>query len=184
MGKFEEDLNKRFGIGEKGAVRQLVSNIERLFHTNRNQRSHIPELMKSQMEIPKVTEITPVIVVQEQFLRFGFTWLLKDMFEELITQSNVSAAITVNQLQVLDIQTLETMKPNLIAEDFRLEQVLKNRGSFDKNQINPWEVHLKAAFPDYGTRGDQKLQKRFDSVFNRLSKSFFGVDRDSSKNDD
>lgn len=177
LGKLEEDMNKRFGIGERGAVRQLVSNIERLFHSNRNLRSHILELMKSQMEIPKVTEITPVIVVQEQFLRFGFTWLLKDMFKELISQSNVSAAITINPLQILDIQTLETMRPNLLAGDFRLEQVLKNRGSFDKDQINLWEVHLNAAFPNYGTRSDEKLQKRFDSVFKRLSKSFFGVDR-------
>lgn len=178
LAKLEDDLNKRFGIGERGAVRQLASNIERLFHSNRNQRSQIPELMNAQMEIPKVTEITPVIIVQEQFLRFGFTWLLKGMFEELIAQSNVSAAISINPLQVLDIQTLETMRPNLIAGDFRLEQVLKNRGSFDKDQINPWEIHLNAAFPDYRTREDEKLQKGFDSVFKRLSKSFFGVDRD------
>ena len=175
---FEEELNKKFGTGPDGAISQMVASIERLFPPRREDRDYIPQLRDAGMEIPQVTEITPVLIVQEQFFRYGFNWYMTQMFQELAARSNISQSITVNQLQVIDIETLERIRPNLIAGDFRLEQVLKNRAAFDPEQKNMVPFYIHHAFKDfYGKRRDEKIDRRFDEIFNRIVRNFFGIDR-------
>lgn len=87
MRLFERELDRKFGVGKDGGVFQLARKIELLFHRDRSRRYRIPDLDKL---ISKITKITPVLIVQEPFLRGDFlNWMLDCRFKKLIQKSKV-----------------------------------------------------------------------------------------------
>ena len=178
---FETDLDRKnkFGIGEHGGVRQLVTKIEKLFHRKREDRWYIPQLGR---DLTSITKVTPVLVVQELFLQFDFmNWMLNNRFQKLIKDSNVSSAISIAPLQLIDINSLERLKVNWIAGDFRLDQSLNARVDEDPPLLSsfatfPW----KRFFPSFGEREDTDLKDRFHSVMDRIRKSFFKEESSTS----
>jgi hypothetical protein len=123
-----------------------------------------------------VTKITPVLIVQEPYLRWDFNWLLNQKFKRLLRKSEVSNAFEVNALQVIDIESLERMRPNLIAEDFRLEQCLNVRALDDPTMISIFFRFIQAYFPSYGQREDPEIEKRFQIIKRRNLTTLFGRD--------
>jgi hypothetical protein len=172
--RLERDLDMKFGVGKSGGVRQLARKIEQLFHRKSSKRDRIKELDPL---IPKITKITPVLVVQEPFFRFDFfNWMLNRRFSKLIRKSKVKA-IEIAPLQIVDIETLERLKPYFIAGDFRLDQCLNARALDDEDQLSsfvtfPWNKY----FPVFGTRQDTDINQRFTEILNRVRKTIFGVD--------
>jgi hypothetical protein len=174
MRRFERDLEKKFGGGKRGGVFQLAKKIEQLFHKDASRRDRIPELDGL---ISKVTKITPVLVVQEPFFRFDFlNWMLNRRFKKLIKKSKVKP-IEIAPLQVIDIESLERLKPHLMAEDFRLDQFLNARAHVDPDQLSsfvtfPW----KRYFPALDTREDTESRERFTRILKRVGKTIFGME--------
>jgi hypothetical protein len=169
---FERELDRKFGVGKEGGVFQLARKIEVLFHSDRSRRYRIPDLDDL---TSKITKITPVLVVQEPFLRGDFlNWMLDCRFRKLIQKSKVKA-IEIAPLQVIDIESLERLKPNLIARDFSLDQCLNARACDDPDVIYsfntfPWKKY----FPSFGTREDEEVRERSDAILSRVHKTIFG----------
>lgn len=168
---FQKDIDLKFGVGKGAGVRQLVTKIEKLFHTDRTQRDFIPEL--AQYDQPQ--KITPVLVVQEGFLGLDFmTEILNSEFQRLLKTIKITKAVDIMPLQIIDVDSLERMAPNLIAEDFRLEQVLNARAHMDPNLIANFSKLTKELFPSFATREDAEVEARFTSITERIRHKFWG----------
>jgi len=169
---FERQLDRKFGVGEDGGILQLARKIELLFHRERSRRHRIPELDSL---IDKITKITPVLVTQEPFLRGdSFNSMLNSRLKKLLQKSKVKA-IEIAPLQVIDIESLESLKPNLIARDFSLDQCLNARACDDPEVIYsfstfPWKKY----FPSFGTREDEEVSERSDAILKRVRETIFG----------
>lgn len=174
MKPFQKDLDLKFGVGKGAGVLQLVTKIEKLFHADRNQRDLISEL--EQYAQPQ--KITPVLVVQETFLGLDFmTEILNLKFQRLLKTAKITKAISIMPMQIIDIDSLESMTPNLIAEDFRLEQVLNARVHVDPNLIANFFKLIKELFPSFASREDAEVEARFVSITKRIRHKFWGVEQ-------
>lgn len=172
MKTFQKDLDRKFGVGSGAGVKQLVTKIEKLFHTDRTQRDFIPELD----QYGQTQKITPLLVVQETFLGLDFmTEILNRKFQRLLRCAKITKAVDIMPLQLIDVDSLEVMTPNLIAEDFRLEQILNARAHMDPNLIANFFMLTKELFPSFDTREDTEVEARFISITERMRGKFWGI---------
>lgn len=173
MGVFQRELDKKFGTGQRAGAHQLVKKIERLFHEIRGARDSIKELIEHQRPI---TKVSPVLVVQETFLGWDFmTEILNRRFQKLLKKAKITKAVKVMPLQIIDVDSLEVMTPNLIAMDFRLEQTLNARAHADPDLISNYFRLTQVLFPSFGARADVDVEDRFNLVTERIRKSFWGI---------
>ncbi|HVG32598.1 MAG TPA: hypothetical protein VM911_05940 [Pyrinomonadaceae bacterium] len=176
---FEEELDKKFGVdkkeGTEKGVAQLAKHIERLFHKQPSKRSHIAELDRIlHNSNSRVEKITPVLIVQEPILRFHLMEeLLSKRFARLLRQRSISESVRVAPLAVIDIDTLEEMKTNLVAGDFTLEQCLNLRAVRDPEYKYIWHTFLNEYFPQYGETEDYELVTKFGEIMDRAKRNFF-----------
>lgn len=174
MKAFQKDLDLKFGVGKGAGVRQLATKVEKLFHADQTQRDLIPEL--EQYGQPQ--KITPVLVVQETCLGLDFmTEILNLKFQRLLKTLKITKAVDLMPLQIIDVDSLESMVPNLIAEDFRLEQVLNARAHMDPNLIANFSRLTKELFPSFATREDAVVETRFISITERIRHKFWAVEQ-------
>lgn len=168
---FIRDLDMKFGAGERGAgVLQMVRKIQRLYHRQKGERDQIAELEQHRVQVRK---ITPVLIVQEPALRWDFNWFLNRLFKRLLRRARVTKAVEVMPLQVIDIESLEKMRPNLIAGDFRLEQCLNARALRDPQLISVFSLFVREFFENYGQREDPEIDGRFDAIRRRNLRTLF-----------
>lgn len=178
--KFEKELDKKFGVdkeeGTEKGVAQLANHIGRLYHKTVSARSHIEELDHVlQNSHSRVEKITPVLIVQEPILRLSIIEeMLNRRFLRLLARKNVSEGVRVAPLAVIDIGTLERMKPNLIAGDFTLEQCLNARAARDPGYKQIFHSFLSDNFSEYGKKEDVEISSKFKSIMNRAANNFFG----------
>lgn len=169
---FVEDLDQKFGAGERGAgVLQMVRKIQRLYHRQRSERDSIAELEQHGVRVKK---ITPVLIVQEPALRWDFNWLLNNSFKRLLRRARVTRAVEIMPLQVIDIESLEKMRPNLIEGEFRLEQCLNARSHLDPRLISIFSLFVREVFEGYGRREDPEIDGRFEAIRRRNLRTLFG----------
>lgn len=179
---FERELDKKFGIDkEKGTekgVAQLAKHIERLFHRQVSARHHISDLDQLLQNVhPRIEKITPVLIVQEPFLRFHIIeGLLSNRFRRLLKKKKISNGVDVAPLAVLDIDTLEEMGPNLVAGDFTFGQCLNARAYRDPDYMQFWPEFISEHFPQFGKREDTELDEKFGKIMDRAKRNFFGND--------
>lgn len=171
---FERDLDRpdKFGVGRGAGVYQLVTKIEKLFHRDRGKRLTIPGLSQG---LNRIRKVTPVLIIREPFMRFDFmNWMLNNRFQRLKSKSKISSAIDVAPLQVIDIDSLERLKPNLANGDFRLDQCLNARAARDPELLSsfttfPW----KHFFPTFGQWEDCELAERGEQILRRIKRLYF-----------
>lgn len=177
---FEQELSKKFGVGktagtEKG-IAQLAKHIERLFHRDVSMRHHIgdlDELLESSHS--RVEKISPVLIGQEPFLRLQIIeGLLNEQFRRLLKRKKISAAVEVRPLAVIDIDTIEDLKPNLMAGDFSLMQCLNARAHRDPDYKQFWPELISEYFPHFGNREDTALNVKFAEITDRVKRNLFG----------
>lgn len=177
---FEEELDKKFGVdkikGTQKGVAQLANHIEWLFHEQIPKRGHIRELDQIlQNSYSRVEKITPVLIVQEPILRFPMIEeMLSKRFVRLLKQKKVSKSIHVAPLAVIDIDTLEKMKPPLVGGDFTIEQCLNARAARDPGYNQNFHDFLVGNFPTYGKRDDAELNSKFAAIMAKAKRNFFG----------
>jgi|SRR5215213_384136 len=180
MRAFEKELDKKFGVdrdkGTDKGVAQLAKHIERLFHRKANARFHISALDELLLAShTRVEKVTPLLIVQEPFLRFHIIEdLLNVRFRKLLQKKKVSNAVTVGPLAVLDIDTLEQMKANIAGGDFTLAQCLNARAHRDPEYKQFWPEFISDHFEQFGKRDDIELNAKFSEIMDRTRKRFFG----------
>lgn len=183
----EAELDKKFGA-KKGVV-QLVNHIGRMFprrlegesdqdFARRAKRGRIDELDRIlQNSHSRVEKITPVLVVWDSYLRFpAIVELLNRRLNSLLKRKKFKSSIRVAPLTVIDIDALETMRPNLVAGDFTLEQCINARVLRDPEYRHVLHNFLSEHFPQYGKREDPELDGKFEMIMNRVKRNFFGDD--------
>jgi hypothetical protein len=113
--------------------------------------------------------------VQEPFLRFDFVnWMLNNRFQKLIKKSQVTKAIEVAPLQVIDIDSLERIKMGVQAGVMRFDQCLNARAFDDLDLVSSFSTYPWGHFfPGYRNLTDQDIQKRFDGIVERIKQDFF-----------
>ncbi|MDQ1638362.1 MAG: hypothetical protein QOF62_1701 [Pyrinomonadaceae bacterium] len=172
---FNNELDKKFGTG-RGVV-QLVNHIERLFARKPSDRYRICELDRvSESSHSRIEKITPVLIVQESLLRFSaIEEMLSDRFVRLLKQRRISHAVQIAPLAVIDIDTLEQMKPHLVAGDFTLQQCLNARAVRDPGyRSGSWHDFLIESFPQYATKADVQINEKFEAIMDRGTRNIFG----------
>jgi hypothetical protein len=175
--KLEKDLDKKFGRSRGAGVQQLATKIEKLFHRDKAKRERIAELGEI-----VTTKITPVLIVQESFLRFRpINFILHKWFKKLLRQKKITKAVKIAPLQVIDIDSLQRLKTNLAAGDFTLEQCLNLRAADDPEMTSTFHEFTWGNFQEYGRREDVELEKQLDAVFNRIENSFFSAQTKETK---
>lgn len=176
---FEEELDKKFGVDQKDGtekgVAQLANHIEWLFHEQISNRGYIEELDQLlRNSHSKIEKITPVLIVQEPILRFpAIEEILSKRFVRLLKQKRITKAIHVAPLAIIDIDTLEKMKPNLMAGDFTLEQCLNARAAHDPHYRQVFHSFVADNFPGYGKREDSEMDDKFKAIMDRAKGRFF-----------
>lgn len=181
--QFERELDKKFAT-QKGLV-QLAKHIERLFHEDPSKRSHVDDLDRlTRSSGQPVEQITPVLIVQESILRFsGVENLLNRRFQRLMKKRRVAKGLEISQLAIVDIDTLEEMKPNLLAGDFTLEECVKARAAADPDYKQIWHEFMHDNFHSYSTRRDSELERKFETIIERTKRNLFGTESNGQTTD-
>jgi hypothetical protein len=180
--KFEKELDKKFGVdeeeGTEKGVAQLANHIGRMFHERPSERSHIEELNRVlRNSHSRVEKITPVLIVQEPIMKLSIIEeMLSRRFLRLLARKRISKGVCVAPLAVIDIDTLERMRPNLVAGDFTLEQCLNARAARDPEYKQIFLSFLSDNFSEYGKREDVEVSSKFKAIMNRTGRNFFGGD--------
>jgi hypothetical protein len=177
---FEQELDKKFGLDkntrkQKG-VAQLANHIGHLFCKDPSERRTILELtdMIKQSDC-RIERITPVLIVQEPALRLQILEdILSQKFRNLLNGKRISNAVRVEPLAVIDIDTLEEMKPHLIAGEFTLEQCLSARALRDPEYKVMWHDFLDFFCPNFQSTADTEVNRKFEEIMDRAKKNFFG----------
>lgn len=171
--QFESELDRKFAV-QKGLV-QLVKHIERLFHEDVSKRYKISELDNiTQTSKQPIEKITPVLIVQESILRFsGVEDLLNQRFARLLRKRRVVKGLKVAQLAIIDVDTLEEMRPSLLAGDFTLEECLNARAAADPGYKQIWREFMHEKFPSFSKCQDSELDDKFGAIIDRTKRNLF-----------
>jgi hypothetical protein len=177
---FEQELDKKFGLDKRTrkqkGIAQLANHIELLFRKDPSQRRTLPELTEVvQQSGCRIERITPVLIVQEPALRLQILeGILSQRFLKLLRRKEISNAVRVEPLAVIDIDTLEDLKPHLMAGDFTLEQCLNARALRDPEYTLMWHDFLDYLFPNFQKTPDMEVDRKFEAIMGRAKKNFFG----------
>lgn len=101
--------------------------------------------------------------------------MLNQRLIRLLRQHPISRDIEVAQLAVIDVDTLEQMKPALIEGHFTLEGALNARATADSNYKQLWLEFLNDRYPGFLAHGDVELGEKFDAIFDRTRNNVFGA---------
>ncbi len=123
--------------------------------------------------IQSVEKITPVLVVQDETVSFHIVEdLLNEIFANLLKRRSTRHSVQISQLTVLNISTLEMLKPHIIDGEVTLEQCLSSRNYRDANYRTHFKFFVSEHF-DLRRKTDKESDEQFSKVFDRVRGSFF-----------
>lgn len=174
---FEKELKKKFvakeGNKPKG-VGQLTRHIEYLFQKGKNKRRHLKD-RDIDSWIQGAVKISPILIPQELLLHFPtLEGGLNKHLNQLLNRRKLRAGIHINQLTVIDIDTLERIKPCLVQDIFTLEQCVNARAHRDKDYKYDFYSFLYSNFIQLREEVlDKKIEGTFNRVWERIKETFF-----------
>jgi hypothetical protein len=167
---FERALDRKgsFGVGKKGGVRQLVDNIGLLWNKNKAERKRLfPPLGV----MDGYEKVTPVLIVQESFFRGDFlNWTLNNRLQDLLAGANVSDGVAVEPLMVVDIESLEIMKPYVQAGLCTISQAINSLNEYDRERLAAFRRHIAVYLKQFSTINDLEVEERFVKNMERSRK--------------
>ena len=157
--------------GKDLGVTQLTKHINRLFHPDKTKRLH---LGNDELDswIQNAEKISPVLVTQEPIISFHINedWLNDDFRKSL---KQVRSGVSVSNLTVIDIQTLEELKPHLINGTPTFEQCINARNYRDPEYKQHFADFVSTNF-NLTHKTDEESDKVVEAVFDRSKALFFG----------
>lgn len=167
---FERALDRKgsFGVGKKGGVRQLVDNISLLWSKNKAERKIlIPPLGV----MDGYEKVTPVLVVLELFFRADFlNWTLNNRLQDLLAGANVSDGVAVEPLMVIDIESLEILKPYVQAGLCTISQAINSLNEYDRERLAAFRRHVAVYLKQFSPMNDSEVEERFEKNMERSRK--------------
>lgn len=168
--EFEQALDRRgsFGAGRKGGVRQLVDNIRLLWNKDRAKRKVLSPPFGVMDGFEKVT---PVLIVQEPFFRSDFlNWTLNNRLQTLLAGADVSDGVVVEPLMVIDIESLEILRPYVRAGLCTIPQAINSLNEFDRERLAAFRRHLAVYLKQFTPVKDAEVEERFEKLTDRMRK--------------
>lgn len=167
---FEQSFDRKssFGVGRKGGVRQLVDNIELLWNKDKAKRKILSPPLGV---MDGFVKITPVLVVQELFFRVDFlNWTLNNRMQALLAGADVSDGITVEPLMVIDIESLEMLRPYVQAGVFTLSRAINALNEFDRERLAAFRRHVAVYVERFPEVNDTEVEERFEKIMEWMRK--------------
>jgi hypothetical protein len=167
---FEQALDRKgsFGVGRKGGVRQLVDNIGLLWNKDKAKRKILAPPLGMMDGCEKVT---PVLIVQDLFFRGDFlNWTLNNRLQHLLAGAGVSDGVVVEPLMVIDIESLEILKPYVQAGFCTISQAVNSLNGFDRERLAAFRRHVAVYLKQFTPIKDVEVEKRFEKLMERMRK--------------
>ncbi len=161
---FETDLDLKITKG----CEQLARKIQQLFNrkTGRRRLRDVP--------LEHVTRIIPVLVVQDHILRSPLVnWLLNRKFNRFLEGNQLREGVTVDSLNVVNVQELETMAESAEGGTFDLFHGLQLRCFNDPEMFSDLHNSLLAV-PGYGQGKSERIQAILDEQWKEIQNYIFG----------
>lgn len=165
---FERALDRKasFGMGRKGGVRQLADNIGLLWNKDKAKRKALASPLG---DMGGCDKITPVLVVQELFFRGDFlNWTLNNRLQDLLANANVSDGVVVEPLMVIDVESLEMLKPYVLAGVFTISQAINSLNEFDRERLAAFRRHVAVYLERFPKVDDAEVEERFEKIMERM----------------
>lgn len=172
--KFRGEMVKKFVKNKDGkdlGVTQLTKHIGRLFHSDKAKRFHLED-DELDYWIQNAEKISPVLVTQELVISFHINedWLNDDFNKSL---KQVRSSVGVSNLTVIDVQTLEELRPHLINGTPTFEQCINSRNYRDPEYKSHFADFVSDNF-DLAHKTDEHTDSAIEAVFGRSKRLFFG----------
>jgi hypothetical protein len=175
--KFEKEIRKKFVAKEDSTgkgIGQFANHISKLFHKDKGKRLHLnnPEFDKY---IQNAEKISPVLITQEPIISLHIIEnFLNSELNKKLQKQTLRASAKVSQLTVIDIETLERLKPYLATGEPTLEQCINSRIFRDPTYKQMFRSFLLSNFTELNQKkknaeNDELLNK----VFQRIKERFF-----------
>jgi hypothetical protein len=166
--RFERALDHEgmFGLGRKGGVTQLATNIEFLWHRDKDNKRK--KLMAPLDNLVGFEKVTPILVVQESFFRMDFfNWTLNNRFQSYIAAAQISSAITIEPLLVIDIESFEILKPYILSGRFTLSQVVNSINAINPDRRMSLRRYLSEYLEQFPPVQDEEIETQFSEIIER-----------------
>ncbi len=156
---FFKGVSSRFGNTRAGAVQQLATNLRLTFGPSPGRRV-------SGLPTDPVSQIFPVVVVQEPVLRFSLvTRLLAERFARLTRKVRWRPNTTVRPVLFLQIEDLEALIPYVKDGDFTFLEVLTAKLAADPTHLHSFNDFLFGEFlpsKKLSQKPNTMLRQKFD----------------------
>jgi hypothetical protein len=167
------DLETKFGSSKSGALRQIASNITQVFSKNRAQRREIDGL-----DLAKTQVIVPVLVVQERFVSSPLTaYFLADSFRSELRKQRLTQDIDCQcqGLIVIDAYDVEALRVCNSNSAFDLLNCFLERSRHGDVVFDFHDFLIDYAQKNgISLKSDALINSKVETIFNRISKRFFG----------
>ncbi len=179
--RFWKEIKQKYIETEKGEAKgigQLVKHIGNLFAEEKSIRRHISDDSLDRW-IQAAEKITPILIVQEPVICFHIhEYYLNNEFNKKLKKLRLRAGVNVANLAVINIETLEKLKPHLINNEVTLEQCLNYRNYRDSEYRSDF---ASLTYENFNLRDqtDDETNKVHSAVFKRVMGRLFNAD-DSS----
>lgn len=178
---FRKEILKKFVQDKEGSnkgVGQLANHIANLFDRNKDNRRHLANSILDEY-IQQAEKISPILIVQEETVSFHIIEdLLNEIFTNLLKRKTTRASVRISQLTVLNISTLEMLKPHIIDGEVTIEQCINSRNYRDPTYRSHFHWFVTEHF-DLGRKTDKESDQIFSDVFDRAKALFFNPTNDS-----
>lgn len=167
---FERALDRKglFGVGKKGGVQQLAGNIGLLWNKDKAERKR---LLPPLGVMDGCEKVTPVLIVHEFFFRGDFlNWTLNNRLQNLLAGANVSDGLAVEPLMVIDIESLELLKPYVQAGLCTISQAINSLNEYDRERLAAFRRHIAVYLKQFSTIKDADVEERFEKNMERMRK--------------
>jgi len=162
---FESDVDLKIVEG----CDQLAWKIEALFANDRTKQRRLKYI-----PLRQITRVVPVLVVQDHILRGPLVnWRLNQRFNEILNRGAMHPSITVDSLNVVGIQELETMAESAEGGQFDIFHGLQLRCFKDPEMKSELQEFL-SAIPGYGSGKSERIDTVMQQQFEELAEYSFG----------
>lgn len=162
---FESDMDLKIVEG----CEQLAKKIQGLFHIVEGKRRRLKDV-----SLDHVTRVLPVLVVQDHILRGPFVnWRLNQSFLSILDRGVLRPTVTVEPLNVVGIQELETMAESAEGGSFDIFQGLQMRCLRDPEMKSELQEFL-SGMPGYGSGKSNRVEQLVQDQFEELQNYSFG----------
>lgn len=166
-----EDINRKFGKGDRGGLFQLARKLGQVFASNSTKRRTIVGVDTSKTRV-----VVPILIVQEPFVGSEVTHpFLYDIFGSLKRTQSLERRITVLGPIVLEVGDIEMLKPYISSGKMSFRDCMMARVSLGGLR----HISFQDFFRDFltnraiGPIQDEDIVSTVRKVMNRVSQRFF-----------